>query len=168
VTSSPPNAPIARVGGRALLVDPHDRVLLIHEEIEGAGRHWLTPGGGLDPDEHPRDAAVREALEETGIAVRAEPDAEAVHVTRRLWSWRHLTYDQVDHFFLFRVPATPDPAPASLTDIEQQTFIEMRWWTVEELRATNEVLLPPDLADLVARLLAAESQAEASGQGADA
>jgi 8-oxo-dGTP pyrophosphatase MutT (NUDIX family) len=30
---------------------------------------WQTPGGAIDPDEAPADAAVREAFEETGLEV---------------------------------------------------------------------------------------------------
>ena len=30
---------------------------------------WFPPGGSIDPDESPRDAAVREMQEETGLPV---------------------------------------------------------------------------------------------------
>jgi 8-oxo-dGTP pyrophosphatase MutT (NUDIX family) len=146
-------APIPRVGGRALLIDPAGRVLLIHEQVEGIGRHWLTPGGGVEPGEHPRDAAVREAMEETGIEVAVAPGAEPVLTTRREWSWREFTYDQVDHFFLFRLPQALEPQPYALTEVEQQTLLGMRWWTLAELQATDEELLPPDLAAVLERLL---------------
>lgn len=152
--TDPQQAPIARVGGRALLLDPDDRVLLIHETIEGSGEHWLTPGGGVEPGEHPRDAAVREALEETGIAIRLSPNAEPVLTTQRYWSWRDLHFDQVDHFFLARVPAV-QPRPLHLTDVERQTLLGLRWWSVPELLSTREVLLPPDLGSVVRRLIAA-------------
>lgn len=33
---------------------------------------WVFPGGGIRPGETPEDAAVREALEETGLTVVAE------------------------------------------------------------------------------------------------
>ena len=34
---------------------------------------WLPPGGHIDPDEDPVQAAIREALEETGIACEVVP-----------------------------------------------------------------------------------------------
>jgi 8-oxo-dGTP pyrophosphatase MutT (NUDIX family) len=32
-------------------------------------RKWLPPGGKVDPNETPEDAALRECLEETGLQV---------------------------------------------------------------------------------------------------
>ena len=144
---------VKRVGGRVLLLDPADRLLLIHERLEDGSTHWLTPGGGLEGDEQPREAARREAIEETGIAIDVGADAQAVLVTRRDWSWGGVDYDQVDHFFTARVPAGIVVAPAALTSVEQQTMIETRWWSEAELRRTDAVLLPTDLADILARVL---------------
>jgi len=145
--------PIARVGGRLLLLDPQQRVLLIHERLESGGSHWLTPGGGLEDGEVPRDAAVREAFEETGIAVDLPASAEPVLTTRRLWSWQGTEYDQVDHFYLVRLPDTPEAAPRSLTEPERVTLLGHRWWRADELRATSEIVLPPDLGDVLTGLL---------------
>jgi 8-oxo-dGTP pyrophosphatase MutT (NUDIX family) len=46
-----------------VLVDS-DQVLLVDHINAGL---WLPTGGHVDPDEHPRDAAIREAREELGI-----------------------------------------------------------------------------------------------------
>lgn len=145
---------VPRVGGRLLLVDDSSRVLLIHERLEDGSTHWLTPGGGVEDGEDPRDAAVREALEEAGIPIALPADAQPVLRTRRLWSWAGVQYDQVDHFYLARVPDGTAARPGRLTAVEQQTLIEMRWWTLPELAATRETLLPADLADVLAALLA--------------
>jgi 8-oxo-dGTP pyrophosphatase MutT (NUDIX family) len=143
---------VARVGGRVFLVDASERVLLIHERLEGGGTHWLTPGGGVEDGEHPRDAARRETLEETGIDV--EPDHEEVLRTRRDWSWDGVDYDQVDHFFLARVPDGTAVRPKALTAVERLTLLGTRWWTLAELRASEEVMVPADVADVLARILA--------------
>jgi 8-oxo-dGTP pyrophosphatase MutT (NUDIX family) len=151
--AGPPMSRVPRVGGRLLLVDPDDRVLLIHERLEFGGTHWLTPGGGVEAGEGPADAAAREAVEEVGIAVSLPAGAEPVLTTRRDWSWDGVDYDQVDHFFLVRVPDGTVAQPQELTGPEQQTRIGERWWSVAELRATEDVLVPPDLADVLSRLL---------------
>ena len=57
--------------GGALIADDEGRLLLVrraHEPYEG---RWDIPGGFCDKREHPRDAAVREAREETGLEVEA-------------------------------------------------------------------------------------------------
>jgi 8-oxo-dGTP pyrophosphatase MutT (NUDIX family) len=144
---------VARVGGRVLMVDESERVLLIHETLEHGGTHWLTPGGGLEEGEHPREAAAREAFEETGIQVTIDDDAEPVLTTRRDWSWRGVDYDQIDHFFLVRVPDGLSVQPRALTEIERETLLGSRWWTVADLTVTAELLVPSDLGAVLRRLL---------------
>jgi len=149
--------PTFRVGGRLLLIDADDRVLLIHETYEDAGSgrtHWLTPGGGVEDEEDPRQTAVREAFEETGIEVSLAADAPEVLTTRRYWSWRDLHFDQVDHFFAARVPSGLAVQPQGLTDVEVLTLLGHRWWSVAELRETTETILPPQLAEILERVLA--------------
>lgn len=46
--------------------DAAGRLLLVRDRATGL---WQTVGGGMDPDEQPADAAVREAFEETGLLV---------------------------------------------------------------------------------------------------
>lgn len=53
------------VTGSAFVVGRRGTVLLRHRRL---GR-WLQPGGHVDPGESPWEAAVREAREETGLAV---------------------------------------------------------------------------------------------------
>ncbi|GJG88934.1 hypothetical protein tb265_41150 [Gemmatimonadetes bacterium T265] len=49
--------------------DAERRLLLVRQRDGGV---WSTPGGLIEPDERPADAAVREAWEETGLVVRLE------------------------------------------------------------------------------------------------
>ena len=53
------------VTGSAIVVGPRGVVLLRHKRLG----LWLQPGGHIDPGESPWDAALREAAEETGLAV---------------------------------------------------------------------------------------------------
>jgi 8-oxo-dGTP pyrophosphatase MutT (NUDIX family) len=68
----------AQVGSMRLLLpsvsvhvfDSRGRLLLVQQRESGV---WSTPGGLIEPDESPADAAAREVWEETGLLVR--PDA---------------------------------------------------------------------------------------------
>ena len=54
------------VTGSAIVTGPRGVVLLRHKRLG----LWLQPGGHIDPGETPWEAAMREAEEETGLAVR--------------------------------------------------------------------------------------------------
>jgi 8-oxo-dGTP pyrophosphatase MutT (NUDIX family) len=49
--------------------DKDGRLLMVQELQSGL---WQTVGGGIEPDEAPIDAAVREAEEEAGVRVRID------------------------------------------------------------------------------------------------
>lgn len=60
----------------AVVLDDQGRVLLIHHNKSG---RWQYPGGHLDPNEDPAQAAQREVLEETGIHTRPVTDQPFTH-----------------------------------------------------------------------------------------
>lgn len=54
------------------VVDDDDRVLLIRRRIDPYRGTWALPAGYQEIDEDPRETALREVLEETGIEARVE------------------------------------------------------------------------------------------------
>lgn len=54
---------------RVVLLDPQDRILLLHghEPDDPCDDWWFTPGGGVEGTETREEAALRELAEETGI-----------------------------------------------------------------------------------------------------
>ena len=155
--------PISRTAGRVLLLDDADRVLLIENYVDvgTASTHWITPGGGAEPGESPAAAAVRELLEETGVRVALADDVAAVHVDRESFTFNGRVYAQTNHYFLVRLAAGTALVVTGVDEIEQSVLVGERWWTLDELHATAEVVYPVGLADLLESLVSGEHAASA-------
>jgi ADP-ribose pyrophosphatase YjhB (NUDIX family) len=144
-------APKLRPTARVLLIDDAERVLLFRSENETGQAFWFPPGGGIEPGEDARTAARREVREETGLA-----DVELVaEVWRRrhVFGFRGVTYAMQEHWFLARVPAF-EIDTAGFEDLERDQISGHHWWTLAELHAATDVLVPRDLARRLERLLA--------------
>jgi 8-oxo-dGTP pyrophosphatase MutT (NUDIX family) len=132
---------------RVLLLDEQDRLLLFRSARRG---WWQPPGGGVKRREDPRAAALREIAEETGLR-EFELGAE-VWLRRHSFTWRDVHYDQRERWFLARVPAF-EPDLGSLSESERVDLAEWRWWTLDELAGTTDVLVPSTLAARLRELL---------------
>ena len=83
----PPDREVTRIGAYALCVD-QGRILLSRIAPgywSGVGE-WTLPGGGLDFGEAPRDGALRELTEETGLVGEIIEIADVLSWADR---WRH-------------------------------------------------------------------------------
>src|SRR3954453_9084798 len=129
-----PELPLVGVG--AIIIEG-DRVLLVkraHPPIQG---QWSIPGGVLEVGEMVREAAVREACEETGLMV--EP-GELLGVYDRILRdpEQRVQYHYVLIDFLCR------PVGGEL--LAASDAAEVRWFTREELPALN---LAEDTTDVI-------------------
>ena len=143
-----------RKAARILLVDQHDRVLLLSSWFETRKCIiWLAPGGALEADESYGEAARRECWEETGL----EHDGELPHVWVRehRWMWDDCLVHTHEHYFFARVDRF-EPQPQQLEDYEAEVFRGHRWWSVDELRDCDELIVPGDLGALLIPLLRGE------------
>lgn len=71
-----------------------DRVLMLYRHKEPNLGLWIAPGGKIDPNESPRDCAVRELYEETGLQAGAlELRAIVTELSPRPdWQWLMFIY----------------------------------------------------------------------------
>jgi 8-oxo-dGTP pyrophosphatase MutT (NUDIX family) len=115
------------VTGSAIVLDGRGRILLHRHKRLG---RWLQPGGHLDPDEHPAEAALRETAEETGLtAVHPSGGPRLVHVDVHEGPRGHLHLD-------LRYLLTADgEAPLVPADGESP---DVAWFSAEEAVACGD------------------------------
>ena len=137
-----------RRAGRVIVLDPANRVLLLrYDEEPPTGRHWATPGGGLNPGESYAAAAARELAEETGwddVALLGE-----VHLDTRLVQHEGQLLRQHERLFLARAGQVRRPLGDVAAMHTADGIAAWRWWTLTELDATAERVWPTGLATLI-------------------
>jgi 8-oxo-dGTP pyrophosphatase MutT (NUDIX family) len=141
-----------RQAGRVIVLDPGDRVLLFrYDDAPPNGRHWCTPGGGLDGGEDYATAARRELAEETGWT--DVPVGPEVFERTRTMEHADAIVRQHERFFLARVEVSRRGL-VEVADMHVSDGITAwRWWTPAEIDATDEVIWPSRLADLIRELI---------------
>ena len=91
------------------------------------------------------EALRRELLEECGL--------QDVAVGAVLWEQRAvfrfggIDFDQAEQVLLVRLPAAVEIRPTALSALEAVAFRPARWWPLDDLAATTEIVYPVDLAD---------------------
>lgn len=140
-----------RRAARVAILAPDGAVFLFRYDNSEVGVHWAMPGGGLEDGEQPREAAVREAREETGWT-----DITPGPV---LCTWEHdftragVPVRQHEHIYLAYAPRRP--LGGGLAAAHAEDGIQHgRWWSPAELAATGDALWPPQLPALLAEVAA--------------
>lgn len=87
------------------------------------GDVWMIPGGGIEKDETPEEAVVREVREETGYVVR--PVRAFLTISEYYEEYRY-----VSHYFLCEVIGEGKTA---LTENERKTGLKAIWENTDAL-----------------------------------
>ncbi|NEK57532.1 NUDIX domain-containing protein [Geodermatophilus sabuli] len=149
---------IVRPTARIVVLDPAGRVLLLGARLTdpavppGDVLFWYTPGGGVEPGESVRQAAVRELAEEVGLV------ADPASLEGPVWFRRHVgvfggvDVDSRETFFVLR-DVVHEVDPRGRTELEVLGDEPHRWWSADELATSPVPLAPRELPVLLADLL---------------
>lgn len=138
-----------REATRAVVLTPDRQVLLVRFEFPTASR-WALPGGGVDPGESTVEALQRELLEEVGLV--------SAPIGPHIWNRLHIVpflngmFDgQREQIHLVEVPAAFVPSPAMTWEqLNAEYVFELRWWSIDEIRAAGDVrFAPSELGNLL-------------------
>lgn len=115
-----------------------DGHVFVGQRIDSDAAAWQMPQGGIDPGEEPRDAALRELWEETGVhpdlvSITAETDGwipyDLPHdLVPRIWKGRYRGQEQ--KWFLMRFQGRDEDVNITT---EHPEFSEWRWLAPDQL-----------------------------------
>jgi TDG/mug DNA glycosylase family protein len=140
--------PVDRPAARALVLDRQNRTLLVQFLDDFGQSWWATPGGGMREGETVEETIRRELAEEAGL--------HDFHLGPEIWlrdhtfAWYGRIYRQRERISLVRVE---EHEPAPEIDLAAEHVHEVRWWTLAELEAAEDTLVPKRLPEFLCELL---------------
>ena len=137
----------------AVVLNDDGEVLLVHHNKIGL---WLYPGGHIDPNESPAEAAIREVAEETGIQAQVLGDTGFTHpaVQGHVAPWVVIEMDVTDtkdgqhrHIdFVYVCRSSSSTLAAQLEEVSGA-----RWVPVSDIAQLPTPAELPELAAAAAR-----------------
>ncbi len=150
---------------RAIILNPNNEVLLLkindkplHEkEHQSQKSFWVTVGGEVENNEPIEEALKRELREEVGIinTVQFALIAYGEHIL----PWKGLPTRFIEKFFIVHTESI-NLGDRDLTNDEVKVIGEYRWWSINDLLNTKEMIFPGCLAGLVADYIEHRNQWE--------
>jgi len=140
--------PVERPAVRAAILDRRERILLV-KFVDSVGQiWWATPGGGISAGESAERTLRRELEEEVGL-VEFEL-GPVIWVREHTFAWIGRLLHQREQIHLVRVD---EHEPRPTVDLRAEHVHDLRWWTLSELEAADETLVPRRLPDVLRDLL---------------
>lgn len=143
-----------REAARVILINPDSNVLLLqfnsavlNLKDPNCPSFWITPGGGLEANESPEHAARRELFEETGICDATFQLPHIDYTEKKRTVFKEIMLFK-EHFFVAHTNRSIITT-AHCTHEEKTDLLSYKWWSLEELQTTTELVYPENLIPLI-------------------
>lgn len=154
----------------AIVIDSHKRTLLLwHNKFQ----KWMPPGGHMEADEIPEEAALRECKEETGLDIEIVSLENPDFFANQPFEGRMLkmpytlllenipehkvkgepAHQHIDFVYLAR-PLDEN----QVLSLQEAEGSDLKWFTYEEVLALPETNLFRNLREFLRHVLSADTQ----------
>lgn len=155
-TPPPGTELIVRPSGRAFVIDPEFRALMIggsDPRNPERGQFWWTPGGGLNEGEELAAGTRRELWEELGLVIETDEELGPLAMTRRsVFSMDGVWFDSYESFFIVPVEAGFEPKAQAWDPLEHRAINELKFLSADDIEAMAEPVYPLNLPQFLNHL----------------
>ena len=143
---------IRRQAVRAVLLTDNRRILMIQVQEPGTDFVlWITPGGGIEPNEDAETCLRREIQEETGLD-RFDIGAH-IWYRSHTFEWDNKVYEQKEDFYLVEIERFEPSMRGNPSIGELDIFRKYKWWKLEDIMKSADVVAPRQIAHQVESLI---------------